>query len=126
MPFLLIILTFGFLLKILYGTLAPYRDSGDLVASAFSLGIAHPPGYCFYTLLTKMGMLIFHLGNFAYRTNLLSSLWTSITVGILFMILRKSHHWSASLLALTIWFLSPSVIRLSIVSEMYSLISKAK
>lgn len=101
--------------------LAPYRDSGDLVASAFSMGIAHPPGYGLYTLMTKIGMTIFPFGNFAYRANFLSALWSSIAAGLLFKTLKKFFSAPSALFAILIWFFSPAVIQLSIVSEMYTL-----
>lgn len=37
------------------------------------LGVAHPPGYAFYTLLAKLWQLLVPLGTVAFRTNLLSS-----------------------------------------------------
>jgi len=120
-PLLLVITSFGFLLHKLYGVLAPYRDSGDLVAAAYSLGIAHPPGYGFYTIITKIGMLLFPFGNVAYRANFLSALWTSLAIGIFYCALRKFVRPASAVVALLIWIVSPAVIQLSIVSEMYSL-----
>jgi hypothetical protein len=35
------------------GTLVPYRDAGEMVADAHTLGVAHPPGYPFYALAGK-------------------------------------------------------------------------
>src|SRR5262245_8571614 len=112
---------FGLLLKNVYGTLVPYRDSGDLAAAAFNLGIANPPGYALYVLLTHLGLKILPFGNLAYRANLFSCLWTSLTALLLFKILTKHFSRWASLLAVSLWFFSPAVQRLSIVSEMYSL-----
>jgi len=37
------------------------------------LGIAHPPGYAFYTLLAKLWQLAVPVGTVAFRTNLLAS-----------------------------------------------------
>ena len=76
--FLVFFGSFALLLKNVYGTVSPYRDSGDLIASAASLGVAHPPGYALYVLLTHAGIQLIHWGNIAYRANLLSCLWTSI------------------------------------------------
>ena len=121
MVYIIILVLFGFLLRMSYGVISPYRDSGDLVASAYSLGIAHPPGYAFYTVLTKLGMWVFPLGNPAYQTHFFSALWTSITVGIIFKILQKWVDWPAALIAMSVWFFSASVIHLSMVSEMYTL-----
>ena len=118
---LLFLGSFAFLLKNVYGTVSPYRDSGDLISSAFSLGIAHPPGYSLYTLLTRAGIAVLPLGNVAYRVNVLSSVWTSLTVVLIFQIARKITSAWPALVAAMVWFLSPSVLRLSAVSEMYSL-----
>ena len=56
-------------------TLAPtvsFFDSGELIAAAATLGVAHPPGYPLYVLL---GWLFSHLpvGVVAYRLNLMSA-----------------------------------------------------
>ena len=89
---LLVLSSFGFLLTKVYGTLAPYRDSGDLAVSAVTLGIAHPPGYAFYTLLTHAGLQILRFGNRAYQVNLLSCLWTALAVAVLFSTLKRSFN----------------------------------
>jgi len=47
----LFFLTFAFYLSGLSGTIPAYRDSGDLIASIHTLGIAHPPGYALYVLV---------------------------------------------------------------------------
>lgn len=121
MSILLMIASFGFLLSICYGVLSPYRDSGDLVAAAFSLGIAHPPGYALYSLMSRIGMELFPFGNFAYRANFLSALWTALTGAIVFALLQKKVVWQSALLAIALWLFSPAVVQLSLVSEMYSL-----
>ncbi len=118
---LILVSSFALFLKNVYGTVAPYRDSGDMAASAASLGIAHPPGYSLYVLITHLGMQILPLGNIAYRANVLSCLWASLTVVLLFQILRKISGAGPALLAAFVWLLMPSAQRLSIVSEMYSL-----
>jgi len=47
------------------------------------LGIAHPPGYAFYTLLAKLWQTVVPLGTIAFRTNLLAAAvgaWVVTTV----------------------------------------------
>ncbi|MDE2291009.1 MAG: DUF2723 domain-containing protein, partial [Elusimicrobia bacterium] len=56
-----------------YPALSSYRDSGDLAASAWTLGVAHPPGYPFYTLLGHVWAALLPLGTVAYRLNLMSA-----------------------------------------------------
>lgn len=113
--------SFGYLLSRAYGAVAPYRDSGDLIAAASCLGIAHPPGYSFYTLLTHAGMGLIPLGNLAYRANLLSCLWAALAAAVVFKALKSFAGRGAAFLAAAVWALSPAVQRLSLVSEMYTL-----
>jgi hypothetical protein len=50
------------------------------------LGIAHPPGYAFYSLLAKLWQLLVPFGTIAFRTNLLASAvgaWTVTAVYLL-------------------------------------------
>ena len=61
-------------------TLAPtvsFFDSGELISAAYTLGVAHPPGYPLYVLL---GWLFSKLpiGNIAYRINRMSAFFASI------------------------------------------------
>ena len=72
-----------FQLKTIYG-----GDSGDLVASAITRGIPHPPGYSFYTFLAS---LLVKLPFFtpSWRVGLLSSIPSAITLTFLFIIIKK-------------------------------------
>jgi tetratricopeptide (TPR) repeat protein len=53
--------------------LPPYRDSGEMAAAAWTLGVAHQPGYPLYIISAKLFSLI-PLGNPAWRLNLFSAL----------------------------------------------------
>jgi len=70
-PGLLFLATFA-----LYAaTAAPGTLFGDPSEYQFIpaiLGIAHPPGYAFYTLLARLWQLLVPLGSIAFRTNLLA------------------------------------------------------
>ena len=74
---ILFLLSFGFYLSGLSGTLPVYRDSGDLVVSIHTLGIAHPPGYALYILLGKLFVTLLPFGNVAYRVNVFSAFCAS-------------------------------------------------
>ena len=59
------------------------------------LGIVHPPGYAFYTLLAKGWQILFPVGTIASRTNLLAAAvgaWTVSAVYLIIWELSISHH----------------------------------
>jgi hypothetical protein len=62
------------------------HDCGDMITSAYVLGIAHPPGYPLYTLFGKGWMTIIPIGNIAYRMNMQSALFASFTVMMMYFI----------------------------------------
>ncbi len=53
------------------------------------LGIAHPPGYAFYTLLAKAWQLLVPLGTIAFRTNLLAAAVGAWTVTAVMLVTRE-------------------------------------
>jgi len=126
----LFLLSFTFYLSGLSGTIPPYRDSGDLIASIHTLGIAHPPGYALYVLIGKLFVLLMPFGNIPYRVNVLSALFAAATAALLFRLLlvasrrclmpQKEAALGAT--AVTLLFASsPAVISLARVAEMYTL-----
>ena len=60
----------------------PPGDSGELIAAAWNLGVAHPPGYPTFTMLSHIAGL-FPVGTPAFRMNLLSALLDSLALGVL-------------------------------------------
>lgn len=121
MPFVIFILAFGALTRIAYGVLSPYRDSGDLVAASVSLGIAHPPGYPLYVLLCKAWLTLVPFANAAFRANLFSALCSAAAAALLYLVLSRWVSKTAAVIGALFWILAPSVVQLSIVSEMYAL-----
>lgn len=86
----------GVLFFILYAvTAAPsivelYDDSLEFQLIGPTLGIAHPTGYPLYTVLGALwSRILFPVGNWAWRMNLLSALAAAITVGLLFLITQR-------------------------------------
>ena len=79
---------FAVYLKTLYPTIG-LLDSGDMVSSAYNLGIPHPPGYPFYCLLGKLWLTILPFGNIAFRMNILSGLAASIACMMVYFIVLK-------------------------------------
>ena len=111
---------FGLYLFTLYPTVSPYRDSGDLAASAITLGVAHPPGYPLYTLAGRAWLSLLAFGDEAYRLNILSAAAGAAAIALLFAALMEEGGIAAGGAALFLG-LSPAFWKLSLVSEMYSL-----
>jgi hypothetical protein len=55
------------------------EDSGELVSAAYTLGIAHPPGYPLWCILGHLFTYI-PFGPVAWRVNLMSATFGSLTV----------------------------------------------
>ena len=78
-------------------TLAPTvtgEDSGELIAAAFTLGIPHPPGYPLWCLLAKAFIQWIPYGDVAWRANLMSAVFASLTVflvGLIVLHLTRSR-----------------------------------
>ncbi len=67
----------------------PAGDSGELIAVARTLGVAHPPGYPLYTLLGHLWTLLIPIGSAALRMNLLSAVAAAGTVALLAGLVRR-------------------------------------
>lgn len=65
------------------------EDSGELITSAATLDIAHPPGYPLYTLLGKLFTVIVPFGNIAWRVNLMSAFFAAATVTVVYLIAHR-------------------------------------
>ncbi|MBI5696460.1 MAG: DUF2723 domain-containing protein [Nitrospirae bacterium] len=81
---------------VLFGSFLPYvltaapmvtaGDCGELVSAAFTLGVAHPPGYPLYALAGKAASLV-PLGDVASRMNVLSAALMSFTALAAYLIM---------------------------------------
>ncbi|MFN3550545.1 MAG: protein O-mannosyl-transferase family, partial [Endomicrobiia bacterium] len=117
----------------LFPTVAAYRDSGEFCSVGKILGIAHPPGYPFYTLLINIFGRIFPLGNYAYRINIFSAITSScVAVGFykLYIFLNEKIYKEnrPKIIYRIVGYLSSLIFAfgylqwyLSLVSEMYTL-----
>src|SRR5262245_50592009 len=74
-------------------------DNPELVTTAVTLGVAHPPGYPLLVLVGHLFSLL-PLGPVAFRVNLVAVVCGSATVALVYLTAwRLSHRWPAALLA---------------------------
>jgi hypothetical protein len=74
-------------------TLAPtvtFWDAGELIAAAKTLGIPHPPGTPLFVMIAHVWAMLFPLGEYAVRTNLLSAFLSAAGAGFFFLIAHES------------------------------------
>ncbi|MEW6040121.1 MAG: DUF2723 domain-containing protein, partial [Elusimicrobiota bacterium] len=120
--FLVFILIFTLYLFTGYPTVSPYRDSGDLAAASYSLGIAHPPGYPLYTLLGKIFYCLIPFASAGYRVNLMSIFFAGLCCAFSFLIVKTAcKSIVAGIISVLFLASSPAFYSLAHVSEMYSM-----
>ncbi len=74
-----------------YFTLAPtvtFVDSGELIAAAHTLGVAHPPGTPLYVLLAHLAQLV-PIGNVAARVNFASALFAALAAALVALLVGE-------------------------------------
>ncbi|MBA3317884.1 MAG: DUF2723 domain-containing protein [Gemmatimonadales bacterium] len=74
-------------------TLAPtvtFWDAGEFIAAARTLGIPHPPGTPLFVLIAHAWGRLVPIGEWAYRTNLLSALLSASAAGFFFLLVHRS------------------------------------
>lgn len=72
-------------------TLAPeltFWDSGELIYGAVTLGVPHSPGYPSFCILGR-GFSLIPIANAAFRLNLMSAVLSSLTVYLLYRLVRE-------------------------------------
>ncbi len=112
------------LLSTSYPTISPYRDSGDMIVSSYTLGIAHQPGYPLYSILGKIFSFFVALGNIGYRMNLMSIIFSILSFLVLtkfFSYEEKTIYHILTLIGCSTYCFFSSVWSLSQVSEMYTI-----
>ncbi|MEK6846498.1 MAG: DUF2723 domain-containing protein, partial [Nanoarchaeota archaeon] len=105
-------------------TLSPtvsWGDSGELATVAYTLGIAHPSGYPTYTLLGHLFTYI-PFGSVAWRVNLMSAVFASLTVLLLYFICYKlTSSKLASFAASLVLAFSTTFWSQAVVAEVYTM-----
>ena len=105
-------------------TLAPTvygLDSAKLSAAAYNLGVAHGTGYPLYLLLGKLFTYL-PIGDIGYRLNLMSAVFASATIGVIYMLAFQVSRRAlisvaaAGSLAFSYYFWAAAVV-----AEVYSL-----
>jgi len=74
-------------------TLAPtvtFWDAGELIASIHNLGIPHPPGTPLFVLLGHVWAALFPVGEYAWRTNLMSATFSAAAAGFFFLVAHET------------------------------------
>ena len=75
-----------------FKTVAPtvsFWDCGEYIATAFTLGVHHPPGAPFFLILARLFTMLPIGEDIAYRVNLLSVISSALTVMFTFLIIVK-------------------------------------
>jgi len=99
----------------------PGGDSGELIASAVTGGVAHPPGYPLFLLLARAAAAI-PLGSVAARVNALSAVCDATAAGLLtFAVARLSRSAGAGVLAGGLFAFSTRVWTYATVAEVFAL-----
>ena len=107
-------------------TLAPsvatlFDDSLEFPLACYRLGIAHPTGYPFYTLLGKLFTLL-PWQNVAWRVNLLSAVAGALTVALVYLVTRQlTRRRLPALLGAMALAASPVFWSQSVIAEVYTL-----
>jgi len=125
---------FAVALGVYLTTLAPtvtFVDSGELIAAASSLGVAHPPGFPLYTLVAHVATWL-PFGSVAQRVHLVSAVSAAAAAAMLtlvaFELLRRQSRepapWTIAVAALSagaLFAFSRSLWAYATVAEVYAL-----
>jgi hypothetical protein len=118
-------LIFLFFFILYYINSAPgivFGDSPELALSSYSLGIAHPPGYPLFSIITKFFSYLQPFQDYAKKCNTFSVFISSLTLTILFYTINLLYNnkLTALIATLTTGF-SYIYFKQSLVTEVYAL-----
>ncbi len=100
--------------------LPPYRDSGEMACAAWTLGVAHQPGYPLYIISGKLFSLI-PLGNPAWRLNLFSAAAGIAGAFVFWRLAASAFSPAAAFFAAVLLGFNFTLRTVSSVPEMYAL-----
>eukprot|EP00698_Gefionella_okellyi_P025073 TRINITY_DN9063_c0_g1_i1.p1 TRINITY_DN9063_c0_g1~~TRINITY_DN9063_c0_g1_i1.p1 ORF type:complete len:825 (+),score=172.23 TRINITY_DN9063_c0_g1_i1:25-2499(+) len=100
----------------------PPGDSGEMISSAYTLGVAHPPGYPLICIIGKVFATFIPFNTIAWRINLLSAVCVALASGIMFMLVeRLTNSHSAALFSSVMLSFTPLIWTYALVAEVFSL-----
>lgn len=120
MSALVFLAAFGFYLSGASPSIAP-RDSADMATAAYTLGVAHPPGYPLYSVLGHLWLTVFPWGNPAYGLAVLSCLAGAGAVALLFLSVRRRFGAAAGLTSCWVLAFSAPLWKFALIQEKYAL-----
>ncbi|KPJ90117.1 MAG: hypothetical protein AMS18_11495 [Gemmatimonas sp. SG8_17] len=97
-PYLVAVAVFVTVLAGYVWTLAPtvtFWDAGEFIATAKILGIPHPPGTPLFTMLANVWARLVPLGEFAYRTNLMTAVYSASAAAFFFLLVAQAMRGTA-------------------------------
>lgn len=104
-------------------TLAPTVFDGDAArfqAKAYVLGIGHPTGYPTYIMLGKLFTYV-PFGDVAYRVNLSSAVYATVTIILLYFIVRRLAGPFPAVVAALAFAVSQTFWSQALIAEVYTL-----
>ncbi|HXS99751.1 MAG TPA: DUF2723 domain-containing protein [Elusimicrobiota bacterium] len=120
MTILVFVSVFLAYLSALPGSLAPWRDTGEMSLASWTLGVAHPTSYPLFVVVGR-ALRAVPLGNFAYRLNVLSAAAGAAAAALVFDVVRRRRGTLPALAAAAWLAFNAAFWTVSQVSEMYSL-----
>ncbi len=100
----------------------PAGDSGELIAVADRLGVAHPPGYPLYTLLGHLWLRLVPLGEPATSLALLSAVAHGLAAGFLAAAARRlGMRSTVAVCVALLWAFCAPAWKMSLVAEVFAL-----
>ncbi len=97
------------------------EDSGELIAAAYTLGVAHPPGYPIWCIIAHLFTYI-PLYSVAWRVALMSAVFGAATVFLLCLVMNRlcRYPWISAAAAMAFGF-SGEFWEQAVIAEVYTL-----
>lgn len=98
-PYRAALAVFGVVLAGYVWTLGPtvtFWDAGEFIATSKILGIPHPPGTPVFVLLDHVWAWLIPFGQYAYRSNLMTAVFSAAAAGFFFLVMAQAFRAKAS------------------------------